>query len=376
MKYQENSFFSGLMSPEDYRRWYEAQRTEAGARCALILAGGRSSRMGRDKALERLEGETMLERAVRFWRESGRVDAVLAAVGQPGHLEPLPQGVTAIPDLIEGRGPLAGIWSAFQSTRAELLYVSAVDMPNLTAEAILPPPKGDAAVYRRAGRPEPLFGVYRRSVAPVAERLLKNGVGKMSALLEAVDTEYHEIPPQQARLFDNLNTPRDLLLARAGTPPMVAVMGWSGSGKTTFLEGLIPALTRRGINVACVKHDAHGFQLDQPGKDTWKLRRAGADPVAILGPGQWAVQGRGELTPEDLRPLFPDAGLILCEGFKHCPLPKIEVYRNANGKSFLTRDETLLAAVTDTPLDTPAPQLGLEDFEACADLLQKTFQLN
>lgn len=375
MKYQNNSSVPGLMTPEEYRRWYDAQRSAVGARCALILAGGRSSRMGRDKALEPLGGETMLERAVRFWRESGRVDSVLVAVGQPGHLDPLPEGVTAVPDLIEGRGPLAGIWSAFQATPAELLYVSAVDMPNLTADAILPEPRGDAAVYRRAGRPEPLFGIYRRTVAPVAERLLKNGVSKMSALLDAVDTGYHEVSPEQARLFDNLNTPHDLLLARAGTPPMVAVMGWSGSGKTTFLEGLIPVLTGRGIKVACVKHDAHGFQLDQPGKDTWKLRRAGGDPVAILAPNQWAVQGTGDLIPEDLRPLFPDADLILCEGFKRCPLPKIEVYRNANGKSFLTRDDTLLAAVTDTPLDTPAPQLGLEDFQACADLLQNTFQL-
>ena len=375
MKYQTNSFYSGLMTPEDYRRWYDTQCAEVGSRCALILAGGRSSRMGQDKALEILDGQTMLERAVRFWQESGRVDSVLVAVGQPGHLDPLPEGVTAIPDLIAGRGPLAGIWSAFQATQAELLYVSAVDMPNLTAAAILPEPRGDAAVYRKEGRPEPLFGVYRRTVAPAAERLLKSGMGKMSALLDAVDTECHEVTPEQARLFDNLNTPHDLLLARAGTPPMVAVMGWSGSGKTTFLEGLIPALTGRGIKVACVKHDGHGFQLDQPGKDTWKLRRAGADPVAILAPGQWAVQGSGDRSPEDLRPLFPEADLILCEGFKRCPLPKIEVYRKANGKPFITWDDTLLAAATDTPLDTPAPQLGLADFESCADLLIQTFHL-
>lgn len=337
--------------------------------CALILAGGRSSRMGQDKALLPWGRETLLERAVRFWQRSGRVERVLVAEGTPGRLLPLPPGAEPVADRVPDRGPMEGLVAGFLASGAELLYVSAVDLPNLRPQAILPPPEHDVSVYRRSGRPEPLFGVYRRSVLPAAQALLQQGNGKMSALLEAVETDYYYTPPGLEGVLQNLNTPGDLLAARAGCPPMVAVTGWSGSGKTTFLRGLIPALRRRGLRVALIKHDAHGFELDREGKDTWLLSRAGAEEVAILGPGQWAVLGRGERDLDWLRRCLPPVDLILGEGFKFSPLPKLEVHRSAAGADLITRDDSLLALITDEPLDSPAPQLGLGDFEACAGLL-------
>ncbi len=181
---------------------------------ALVLAGGRSRRMGSDKALLRpdgAEGESFLERAVHFWKNSQRVEKVLVAVGQPGHLKRLPEGAEPVYDLLEDRGPMAGILSAFRQTDAELLYVSAVDMPDLRREAILPVPSRDcgAAVYLADGRPEPLFGVYRRCAADAAERLLDSGSGRMSDLLNQVKTEYHEASPHLQKMFGNINTPED-----------------------------------------------------------------------------------------------------------------------------------------------------------------------
>ena len=146
--------------------------TEDLTRCALILAGGRSSRMGTDKPLLKIGDETLLERAVRFWRESGRVSRILVANGQPGHLEPLPEGAEAVYDLEEGRGPMAGLIAAFRQTDADVLYVSAVDMPFLRKDAILPVPPGDACVYRCGGGLQPAFAVYRRSILPLAEKKL------------------------------------------------------------------------------------------------------------------------------------------------------------------------------------------------------------
>jgi len=192
-----------------------SSKTGRKKRCALVLAGGRSSRMGSDKALLRPggpNGETFLERAVRFWQESEVADRVLVAVGSPGHLEPLPKGAEAVYDLVKDQGPMSGLLSAFRQTDAELLYVSAVDMPNLRKEAILPvPPEDkDAIVYLLDGRPEPLFGVYRRSVSAAAEKLLLSGRGKMSLLLEEVRTEYREIPSHLEDIFFNVNTKEDL----------------------------------------------------------------------------------------------------------------------------------------------------------------------
>ena len=104
---------------------------------ALVLAGGRSSRMGADKALLNWGGETLLERAVRFWRESGRVERILVSVGPQAHFSAaqLPEGVQAVADLERGRGPMAGLAAAFACSDADVLCVGAVDMPNLTAEA-------------------------------------------------------------------------------------------------------------------------------------------------------------------------------------------------------------------------------------------------
>ena len=126
-------------------------------RYALILAGGRSRRMGRNKALLRLEErtETLLERAVRFWRESGAAERIFVAAGQPGYLPDLPEGAEPVYDLMEDGGPMAGLLSAFRRTDAGLFYLSAVDMPYLCREAIPPVPLAecDASVYLLNGRP-------------------------------------------------------------------------------------------------------------------------------------------------------------------------------------------------------------------------------
>lgn len=340
---------------------------------ALILAGGRSRRMGRDKALLPMDSGDMLSRAVAFWRSMENIRGVIVSVGEDAHFASLPEGTLPVSDVYPGGGPMAGLHAAFAKTDAEVLYVSAVDMPFLQKDALLPPPKGDAAVYVKDGHPEPLFGVYRRSALPAMESALAAGQNKMTALLNGLDTEYTPLPPEFSRAVSNLNTHDSYLRALAGTPPMVAVTGWSGSGKTTFLEKLLPVLTAKGLRVAVIKHDAHGFQMDTPGKDTTRLAAAGAVCTAISGPNGWAVLGQEEITPEDFRPKLPSVDIIILEGFKHAPLPKIEIHRRAMGKPLITHDGTLLAAVTDDPLDTPAPQLGLEDADECARLICKTF---
>lgn len=344
---------------------------------ALVLAGGYSSRMGQDKALLRWGEETLLERAVRFWRKSGCVSQVLVSAGTETHFSAsqLPPDCRVVADLNPGQGPMAGIAAAFQRTDADALYVSAVDMPNLSMQALLPLPEGDAAVYCLHGRPEPLFGIYRRGVLPQAMRLLDNGQRKLRMLLEAVDTAYYHVPPILEPIFQNLNTPEDVLLARAGTPPTIAVVGWHNAGKTTFLRGLIPAMQKYGLSVAALKHDVHGFSMDQEGTDTFYLRKAGAVSAAILGPNGWAALGENQRSLEELRPMLSDADVVLAEGFKRSWLPKLEVHRACTGQRLITEDETLLAVVTDEPLETAAPQMGLTDFDRCAELLIEKLHL-
>jgi molybdopterin-guanine dinucleotide biosynthesis protein B len=157
-------------------------------------------------------------------------------------------------------------------------------------------------------------------------------------------------------------------------PPIVSVVGRSDSGKTTFLEKLIPALKARGLRVAVVKHDSHGFEMDRPGKDTWRLRQAGADAVMISAPNQMALIRSGlerEASLDELATLVGDSvDLVLTEGYKAGNKPKVEVSRRviSDGELLCSKEE-LLAVVADGPRPVDVPLFGLEDASGVADLL-------
>lgn len=178
-----------------------------------IMAGGKSTRMGRDKAAVTLGGRTLLELALEKWKDFG--GAVQLSVG-PGERAALaPDGVTAVADVWPKRGPLGGLHAGLLVCRTELLLLVAVDSPFLTrdlAEGLLLAMEdsgADACVYSLNGRPQPLFSVYRKSCLPAAEALLKAGENKMRLLLERVETVY--LPGAgKERFFVNLNTPEEL----------------------------------------------------------------------------------------------------------------------------------------------------------------------
>jgi molybdopterin-guanine dinucleotide biosynthesis protein B len=157
---------------------------------------------------------------------------------------------------------------------------------------------------------------------------------------------------------------------------IIGLAGWSGSGKTTLVTGVIPVLVGRGLKVATVKHAHHEFDTDQPGKDSWLHRRAGASEVAIMSSRRWAIVHELNSEPEPalteiLAKLSP-VDLVIVEGFKRHPHPKLEVYRAAVGKPLLHPDDDCIVAVaTDAPLPrAEVPVLMLDDIAGIADMLQ------
>ncbi|TDA70403.1 MAG: molybdopterin-guanine dinucleotide biosynthesis protein B [Clostridia bacterium] len=147
-------------------------------------------------------------------------------------------------------------------------------------------------------------------------------------------------------------------------PPVISVVGCSDAGKTTLLEKLIPELRRRGLKVAVIKHDVHGFDLDVPGKDTWRLGRAGADVVAISSPDKVAIIERVEveLSLDTLAERLAGVDLILTEGYKRGNKPKIEVHRAELGRELLCGPEdNLLAVASDEPVETGVPVFDLNN---------------
>lgn len=154
---------------------------------------------------------------------------------------------------------------------------------------------------------------------------------------------------------------------------VIGLAGWSGAGKTTLLVRLIPELKSRGLTVSTVKHAHHGFEIDKPGKDSFEHRAAGAREVLVASARRWALvhELRGEpepALPELLARLGP-VDVVIVEGFKAHPHPKIEVHRAANGKPFLFPDTPdIVAVATDGPVPAGAPPLlPLDDVAPIAD---------
>jgi molybdopterin-guanine dinucleotide biosynthesis protein B len=156
---------------------------------------------------------------------------------------------------------------------------------------------------------------------------------------------------------------------------IIGLAGWSGSGKTTLLAKLIPALIARGKKLSTLKHAHHGFDLDQPGKDSYVHRAAGASEVLIASAKRWALMSELRDRPEPLlRELLTHLSpvdLVMVEGFKREKFPKIEVHRAAVGKPLLHGDDDWIVAIAS---DEPVPQasvpvIDLNDVEKIADVM-------
>jgi molybdopterin-guanine dinucleotide biosynthesis adapter protein len=147
--------------------------------------------------------------------------------------------------------------------------------------------------------------------------------------------------------------------------------GYSGSGKTTLIENVIPVLVSQGMRVSLIKHAHHAFDVDQPGKDSYRHRQAGASEVMLTSAKRWilmheiADQPEPEL-PEQLRRMSP-CDIVLVEGFKKQPIPKLEIHRKAHGAPLLFVDDPHIVGIaTDERLDTELPQFSLDDYAALA----------
>jgi molybdopterin-guanine dinucleotide biosynthesis protein B len=151
--------------------------------------------------------------------------------------------------------------------------------------------------------------------------------------------------------------------------------GWSGSGKTTLLVRLLPALIDRGIRVSTLKHAHHAFDVDQPGKDSWEHRQAGAVEVMVSSANRWALmhehRGAAEATLEELVRHMSPVDLIIVEGFKGHPHPKLEVHRAVLQKPLLCQNDPFIVAVASDAriASVPVPQLALDDVMAIADFI-------
>jgi len=154
--------------------------------------------------------------------------------------------------------------------------------------------------------------------------------------------------------------------------PIITIIGKSGSGKTTLLEKLIPELKSRGFRVGTIKHHSHaGFDIDKPGKDSWRHAQAGSHHVVIAAPDKIASYRLldRELTLDETAAPMDDVDIILTEGYRQAGKPSLEIIRAETGTELVSHPEQLFAIASNLPLEVDVPIIGLDDITAMVDLI-------
>ncbi|MFA7268884.1 MAG: molybdopterin-guanine dinucleotide biosynthesis protein B [Sterolibacterium sp.] len=156
--------------------------------------------------------------------------------------------------------------------------------------------------------------------------------------------------------------------------------GFSGSGKTTLIEQLIPRFVMEGLNVSLIKHAHHGFDIDQKGKDSYRLREAGATEVMLVSNQRWVLmhelRGSAEPSLEDQLTHLSPCDLVLVEGFKHTLIPKMAIHRSANNKPMIDPEPpNVVALASDVPVESPLPCFNINDIDAIAAFIMRHQEL-
>jgi len=360
-------------------------------RTALLLTDGRDPRWAWE-----LQGEPLVRRTQRLLE--GFFDEVLTVAADPGSLAAL--GIHAVTDEHPDGGLLGAITTGLKHTRSDYAFVCGADMPFLHPRVmrhLYGQRQGwDVVVPKCATGFEPLCSVYSKACVGPMENQIRRGNLKVLDFISEVRTrivngaDLSALDPS-GLTFRNVRTHADLdecrlHLARLRSygPPAVSFVAKSGTGKTTFLEKAIAELTRRGYRVGTIKHDAHRFDIDHEGKDSWRLSRSGASPMIVSSAEKLAMvhpNARGEMTLDEVIYRFmTDVDLVVTEGYKTGNLPKIELHRAERSPELLCLardgeilDHRLIGVVSDESLCAPVPLFPLDHPGPVCDFLEERF---
>ena len=367
----------------------------------VILAGGKGRRMGgKDKALIPLLDRPLLSYVLESI--SGHVAPIALNINT--NLDKFSEfGYEIIEDPIKGHlGPLAGILASLNWARQlnqKWVMTLPCDTPflpkNIVKEMIKLKNKEldvDLVVAQSKGYNHPVIALWKSDLNLKLEKALNEGIRKIdifTSSLKVAYVDFDKINNDNFDPFTNLNSPLDLIKAQqilGKLPPFFGLAGWSGSGKTTLCTKLIENFTKIGITIGTLKHAHHKFELDKPGKDSFNLRKAGARPMIISSKERFAmIQENDEHDEKSLFQMLEmfakepiqKCDLIIVEGFKNEPIPKIEVYREIIGKPELYKeDKNIFAIATDTKINSSIPILDLNKVNSISDYILKKFQIS
>lgn len=339
---------------------------------AVILAGGKSRRMGSNKAELELGGVRFLDKLV--YELSGFPELLVSVDDpekHPGWRYPM------VGDLFPGSGPMGGLHAALQGCSSDALAAVPCDVP-LFSKAMAEEmcrcldAETDAVIaVTEDGREHPLCGVYKKSCCSVLQQCLQERNYRMRDALAKLSVKRYQ-PGKHSWRLQNVNTPEEF--RKLGRRDCLAVSGWKNSGKTTLIEKLIPLLSRHRLNVATIKHDGHSYEPDVPGTDSYRFFQAGASTSIIYDKEKYSITRRASMTEEELLELAPEADIILLEGAKWTGYPKIETLRKENGRQPIPDLQGRIAYVSDMESLSGAPVFGLEDITGIAAFIMQSYE--
>lgn len=360
---------------------------------AVILAGGLGRRMGgRDKGLIPLDGRPLISHVIDILK--GQVDRII--INSPDSDSYLPFGYPVVADgLADNQGPLAGLLAAMENTDDEFILAVPCDAPLLPSDLVprmyraLISAGADVCTVHDGERLHPVIALVKKKMAEGLHRFLADGRRKVRDWLKeqayaVADFSDCENCFLNINTSDDLSTAKDVIRKRRfrGGVPVLGFVAWSGTGKTTLLEKIIPLLRQRGLRVGLLKHAHHDFDIDRPGKDSYRLRKAGASQVMVASRHRWALITEDDTAGDEPRlwELLSHLStatldLVLVEGFKHERFPKIVLQRKEVDKPALhEEDPDVIALATDTALKhSRLPVLNINNPKMIADFICNDF---
>ncbi len=313
-----------------------------------VLIGGKSTRMGTNKALLKLNQETFLN---RIMKELIGFNEQLVSVDYMDKYTVLPY--SCVEDEYKGAGPLEGIRQLLYHARNDYVFVCATDMPFIKKELVeymkeFISSDYDCYILEDDKRKQPLCAIYSKRVCNVIVQMLLEKEYRLSTLLDRCPTKYI---PLKFTCFDkkvvcNINTNEEY--KQAIKPVVFCVSGIKNSGKTCLIERIINELIDEFPRIGVVKHDGHDFTIDREGTDTLRFMSAGASMAGIYSREHAAVMSQKLVKKEtDIIESMKDMDLIILEGLKYSEYPKIEVVRKGISKESVCKKESLIAIATD-----------------------------
>ena len=350
----------------------------------ILLAGGQSQRMGQDKRFLRINGLSFLERLLKKASAEDFVQIVLSIGQRDVKIESLAQRYHAkiCVDIKRDEGPLCGLATSLAAIPTPYALAISCDMPfydfqlyHVLRTKLQSNESVQALLLRVQGHIEPLASLYQKTCAPLFFKALQAGERKLQNVCAKLHCAYWDFPQPIPELF-NVNRPADLRLARgralnlSRTVPIVTISAaHSGTGKTTFIEKLLPRFVQKGLRVGVVKSDAHGFQIDTKGKDSDRFMQAGAQSVAVVSSHGYFLQEKRQTKPPltEIAAKIEGVQLILIESRAHGLAPVICLYREGE---LPTIGENVAAVFAKEKISfKDVPVFSLDDIEKAMEVV-------